>query len=54
MRPALSGVWSATALLTGQRNLDGELKKPKKEAAPGFEAMLQEKEKEIDKRRVLE
>ena len=51
MRPALSGVWSATALLTGQRNLDGELKKPKRKPEPGvFEELLKAEEKKIDER----
>ena len=50
MRPALSGVWAANALLQGWRNLDGEERKPKQEPAPGFEALLQKKEKEIEGR----
>ena len=47
---ALSGVWSANALLQGWANLDGErtdLKKQEK-TKEGFEALLQEKEREID------
>lgn len=47
---ALSGVWSANALLQGWANLDGErtdLKKQEK-TEEGFEALLQEKEREID------
>lgn len=47
---ALSGVWSANALLQGWANLDGELTDLKKQEKPkdGFEALLQEKEREID------
>jgi len=46
---ALSGVWSANALLQGWANLDGERKDLKKQEKPeGFEALLQEKEREID------
>lgn len=47
---ALSGVWSANALLQGWANLDGERKDLKKQEKPkeDFEALLQEKEREID------
>lgn len=47
---ALSGVWSANALLQGRANLDGERTDLKKQEKPkeGFEALLQEKEREID------
>ena len=47
---ALSGVWSANALLQGWANLDGERTDLKKQEKPkqGFEALLQEKEREID------
>lgn len=47
---ALSGVWSANALLQGWANLDGERKDLKKQERPkeGFEALLQEKERKID------
>lgn len=47
---ALSGVWSANALLQGWANLDGERKDLKKQEKPekGFEALLQEKERKID------
>ena len=47
---ALSGVGSANALLQGWANLDGERKDLKKQEKPkeGFEALLQEKEREID------
>jgi hypothetical protein len=47
---ALSGVWSANALLQGWANLDGERTDIKKQEKPkeGFEALLQEKEREID------
>jgi len=47
---ALSGVWSANALLQGWANLDGERTDLKKQERPkqGFEALLQEKEREID------
>lgn len=47
---ALNGVWSANALLQGWANLDGERKDLKKQEKPkkGFEALLQEKEREID------
>ena len=47
---ALSGVWSANALLQGWANLDGERTDLTKQEKPkqGFEALLQEKEREID------
>lgn len=47
---ALSGVRSANALLQGWANLDGERTDLKKQGKPkeGFEALLQEKEREID------
>jgi len=47
---ALSGVWSANALLQGWANLDGERTDLKKQERPkqGFEALLQEKERKID------
>ena len=47
---ALSGVWSANALLQGWANLDGERKDLKKQEKPkeDFEALLQEKERKID------
>jgi hypothetical protein len=45
---ALSGVWAANALLQGWANLDGERKDLQEKPKEGFEALLQEKEREID------
>lgn len=45
---ALSGVWSANALLQGWANLDGERTDLQEKPKQGFEALLQEKEREID------
>lgn len=50
MRPALSGVWAANAMLQGWKNLDGEPVKPKQKPEPGFEELLKAEEKKIDER----
>ena len=50
MRPALSGVWAANALLQGWKNLDGEPVKPKQKPEPGFEEILKAEERKIDER----